>query len=42
VIKRLIQNKQVEIVHGGMMQPDEATTKYADILRTFEAGHSWL
>ena len=41
-IKELVQSGQLEIVHGGLVSPDEATTNYADILRNFEAGHDWL
>ena len=38
----MIQSGQVEIVEGGIVQPDEATTNYKDVLRNFEAGHDWL
>ena len=29
-------------MHGGFVQPDEANTNYADILRNFEIGKSFL
>ena len=41
-VKAMIQSGQVEIVEGGIVQPDEATTNYKDVLRNFEAGHDWL
>ena len=41
-IKGLVNNGQLEIVHGGLVSNDEATTNYADILRNFEAGHDFL
>lgn len=41
-IKKLVMNGQLEIVHGGLVSNDEATTNYADILRNFEAGHDFL
>ena len=33
---------QLEIVHGGLISPDEATTNYADVIRNFEMAHDWL
>lgn len=41
-IKQLIQNGQLEIVHGGLVSPDEATTNYAELIRNFEAAHDFL
>ena len=41
-IKLLVKNGQLEIVHGGLVSTDEATTNYADILRNFEAAHDFL
>ena len=41
-IKALIKKGQMEIVHGGMVSTDEATTNYADILRNFEVAHDFL
>ena len=41
-IKNLIGNGQLEIVHGGLVSHDEATTNYADILRNFEVGLEFL
>ena len=41
-IKMFVKNGQLEIVHGGLVSNDEATTNYADILRNFEAGHDFL
>jgi len=42
VIKKLIADEQLEIVHGGMVSTDEACTDYADILRNFEQAHDFL
>ena len=42
MVKQLIKNGQLEIVHGGMVQNDEATTNYSDILRNMEQAHNWL
>ena len=42
VIRQMIASGQLEIVEGGIVQPDEATTNYADVLRNFAAGHDWL
>ena len=33
---------QLELVQGGLVSPDEATTNYADVLRNYEAGHDFL
>ena len=41
-IRYLVKQEQLEIVHGGLVSPDEATTNYADILMNFEAGHDFL
>lgn len=41
-IKRLISEGQLEIVHGGLVSPDEATTNYSDLVRNFEAAHDFL
>ena len=42
LIKTFIKNGRLEVVHGGLVSNDEATTNYADILRNFEAGHDFL
>lgn len=41
-IRQLVENGQLEFVHGGYVSHDEATTNYADVLRNFEAGHDFL
>ena len=41
-IRNLVKQEQLEIVHGGLVSSDEATTNYADILMNFEAGHDFL
>ena len=42
MIKKLVWQGQLEIVHGGLVSTDEATTNYADIIRNFEVAHNWL
>ena len=41
-IYRLVNNGQIDIVHGGMVSSDEACPNYNDMIRNFEMGHSWL
>ena len=38
----MIDDGQLEFVHGGYVSPDEATTNYADVLRNFEGAHDFL
>lgn len=38
----MVANGQLEFVNGGLVQNDEATPNYADILRNFEAGQDFL
>ena len=35
-------NGQLELVHGGLVSTDEATTNYADVIRNFEVAHDFL
>ena len=42
MIKGLLSKGQLEIVHGGLVSPDEACPNYSDVLRNFEAGHDFL
>ena len=37
-----MKNKQLDLVHGGLVSPDEACTNYSDILRNYEAAHGFL
>ena len=41
MIQDLIKRGQLEIVHGGLVSPDEACPNYADVLRNFEEGHDF-
>ena len=41
-IKQLIKDGRLEIVHGGLVSTDEATTNYSDIIRNFEDAHDFL
>ena len=41
-LKSLVEQERLEIVHGGLVSPDEASANYADILRNFEAGHDFV
>ena len=41
-VKKLVASGQIEIVHGGLVSTDEATTNYSDILRNFEVAHDFL
>ena len=41
-IKELVSSGQLDMVHGGMVSPDEACPNYADVLRNFEMGHDFL
>ena len=38
----MISNGQIEIVQGGLVSPDEATTNYSDIIRNYEAAHDFV
>ena len=42
IIKRLVKTEKLELVHGGMVSTDEATTNYADIIRNFEQAHDFI
>ena len=41
-MRNLVRRGQIEIVHGGLVQTDEATPNYADIIRNFEAAQDFL
>lgn len=39
---RIIQNGQLEILGGGWVMPDEASTHYAALLDEMTEGHLWI
>ena len=41
-VASLVKRGQIEIIHGGLVSPDEACPNYSDVLRNFEAGHDFL
>lgn len=41
-VANLVKRGQLEIVHGGLVSPDEACPNYSDVLRNFEAGHDFV
>jgi hypothetical protein len=41
-VRKLIENKQLNIVNGGISAPDEACTNYEDIINNFMIGHLFL
>ena len=41
-VKNLVSRGQLEIVHGGLVSPDEACPNYSDVLRNFEMGHDFV
>lgn len=38
----MVKKGQLEIVHGGLVSPDEACPNYSDIVRNFEAAHDFV
>ena len=41
-MKKLLKNKQLEIVNGGWVANDEANAQYEDIINNMMLGHEWL
>ncbi|XP_048738238.1 alpha-mannosidase 2-like isoform X2 [Ostrea edulis] len=41
-VRRLVKNGQLEIVSGGWVMPDEASTSYYSIIDQLMEGHQWI
>jgi hypothetical protein len=41
-VRKLIENKQLEFVGGGISMNDEATCYYEDIIDNMTQGHLWI
>jgi len=41
VVQKLVKEKKLEIINGGVSMHDQATTYYEDILMNYETGRAW-
>ena len=41
-VKQLVEEGRFDIVHGGLIQTDEACITYDNIIRNLEVGRGWL
>lgn len=40
--KKLVQNGQIDLCMGGLVETDEAIPYYEDIIGNFYIGHNWI